>query len=308
MTQSFGGARETEVGFGDLCTALEEKMAVRIITDSASDIPQTAAEKWGIEVIPLKVRFGEEEFLDGVTLSPHDFYKKLVETDEIPKTSQISPYEYSEHFRAAEEAGDELIYFCLSSGVSGSYQSACIAASDFSDNIHIVDTKQFCISEYIIVQRAVELRSQGLNAKEIVDTITGEMDRVHVIAVFDTLEYLKLGGRLSSAAAFAGNLLMIKPVITIEDGKVKIIGKARGSKNSHNMLMEFVKKTGGIDFDRPICLAYAGFNDDVLRKYVEDSKVLYEGNEDKLQYAEVGATIGTYSGPGAIALAYFEKR
>ena len=283
-------------------------MAVRIITDSASDIPQAAAEKWGIEVIPLKVRFGEEEFLDGVTLRPHDFYKKLVETDEIPKTSQISPYEYSEHFRAAEEAGDELIYFCLSSGVSGSYQSACIAASDFSDHIHIVDTKQFCISEYIIVQRAVELRSQGLNAKEIVDTITGEMDRVHVIAVFDTLEYLKLGGRLSSAAAFAGNLLMIKPVITIEDGKVKIIGKARGSKNSHNMLMEFVKKTGGIDFDRPICLAYAGFNDDVLRKYVEDSKVLYEGNEDKLQYAEVGATIGTYSGPGAIAFAYFEKR
>ncbi len=283
-------------------------MAVRIITDSASDIPQTAAEKWGIEVIPLKVRFGEEEFLDGVTLSPHDFYKKLVETDEIPKTSQISPYEYSEHFRAAQEAGDELIYFCLSSGVSGSYQSACIAASDFSDNIHIVDTKQFCISEYITVQRAVELRSQGLDAKEILEIITGELDRVHVISVFDTLEYLKLGGRLSSAAAFAGNLLMIKPVITIEDGLVKVIGKARGSKNSHNMLMEFVKKTGGIDFDRPICLAYSGFNDDMLKKYVEDSKVLYEGNEDKLQYTEVGATIGTYAGPGAIALAYFEKR
>jgi DegV family protein with EDD domain len=282
-------------------------MAVRIITDSASDIPQTTAKEWGIEVIPLKVRFGEEEFLDGVTLTPHDFYKKLVETDEIPKTSQISPYEYSQHFKAAEEAGDELIYFCLSAGVSGSYQSACIAADDFSDNIHVVDTKQFCISQYIIVQRAVEMRDQGMNAKEIVDAISEEMKRAHVISVFDTLEYLKLGGRLSSAAAFAGNLLMIKPVITIEDGLVKVIGKARGSKNSHNMLMEFVQKTGGIDFTRPICLAYSGFSDDVLTKYVEDSKVLYEGNEDKLQYAKVGATIGTYSGPGAIALAYFEK-
>lgn len=283
-------------------------MAVRIITDSASDIPQSTAKEWGIDVIPLKVRFGEEEFLDGVTLPPQEFYKKLVETDEIPKTSQISPYEYAQHFKAALENGDEVIYFSLSAGVSGSYQSACIAAEDLEGDVNIVDTRQFCISEYIIVQRAVQLRDQGMNAAEIVETIKEEMDRVHVISAFDTLEYLKLGGRLSSAAAFAGNLLMIKPVITIEDGLVKVIGKARGSKNSHNMLMEFVRKTGGIDFDRPICLAYSGFNDDVLKKYVEDSRILYEGHEDKLQYAKVGATIGTYSGPGAIALAYFEKR
>ena len=282
-------------------------MAVRIITDSASDISQEKAKEWGITVLPLKVRFGDEEFLDGVTLSSTDFYKKLVETDEIPKTSQISPYDYSEEFRKADEAGDEIIYFSLSAGVSGSYQSACIAAEDFSDNINIVDTKQFCISEYIIVQRAVQLRDQGLNAKEIIDTITPELQKAHVIAVFDTLEYLKLGGRISSAAAFAGNILMIKPVITIEDGVVMVIGKARGSKNGHNMLMEFVKKTGGIDFDKPICLAYSGFSDEILKKYVEDSKVLYEGQEDKIQYAVAGATIGTYTGPGAIALAYFEK-
>jgi fatty acid-binding protein DegV len=100
---------------------------------------------------------------------------------------------------------------------------------------------------------------------------------------------------------------MIKPVITIEDGLVKIIGKARGSKNSHNMLMEFVKNTGGINFDKPVTLAYSGFSDDYLKKYVEDSRALYDGYEDRLQYAIVGATIGTYSGPGAIALAYFEK-
>jgi DegV family protein with EDD domain len=282
-------------------------MSVRIATDSASDISQERAKEWGIEVIPLKVRFGEEEFLDGVTLTGRDFYKKLVETDEIPKTSQISPYEYSAIFREAEEAGDELIFFSLSSGVSGSYQSACLAATEYSDNIHVIDTKQFCISEFIIVQRAVQMRDQGMGAKEIVAAISKEMKKAHVIAVFDTLEYLKLGGRLSAAAAFAGSMLMIKPVITIENGEVKVIGKARGSRNSHNMLMEFVRNNGGIDFDRPICLAYSGFSDDILKKYVEDSKSLYEGNEEKLQYATVGATIGTYSGPGAIALAYFEK-
>ena len=282
-------------------------MAVRIMTDSASDISQELAKKWGITVLPLKVRFGEEEFLDGVTLVGKDFYKKLVETDEVPKTSQISPYEYSEEFRKAKEAGDDIIYFCLSSGVSGSYQSACIAAKDFGEGIYVVDTRQFCISEYIIVQRAVQLRDQGKSAEELLEVLENEMKKVHVIAVFDTLEYLKLGGRISSAAAAIGNLLTIKPVITIEDGAVKIIGKARGSKNSHNMLMEFVEKTGGIDFTRPICLAYSGFSDEMLMKYVEDSKVLYEGNEDKLQYAIVGATIATYSGPGATALAYFEK-
>ncbi len=282
-------------------------MAVRIATDSASDISQERAKEWGITVIPLRVRFGEEEFLDGVTLSSEDFYKKLVETDEVPKTSQITPFEFAEVFKAADEANDELIFFSISAGVSGSYQSACLAAADYSDNIHVVDTRQFCISEFIIVQRAVQLRDQGMGAKEIVDVISEEMKKAHVISVFDTLEYLKLGGRLSSAAAFAGSVLMIKPVITIENGEVKVIGKARGSRNSHNMLMEFVKKTGGIDFERPICLAYSGFSDEMLRKYVEDSKSLYEGNEDKLQYATVGATIGTYAGPGAIALAYFEK-
>lgn len=282
-------------------------MAVRIVTDSASDISQDLAKEWGITVLPLKVRFGEEEFLDGVTLSAADFYRKLIETDEIPKTSQISPYEYSREFEEADKAGDELIYFSLSSGVSGSYQSACIAANDHSDNIYVIDTQQFCISEYIIVQRAVELRDMGMNAKEISETIKKEMKKAHVIAIFDTLEYLKLGGRLSSAAAFAGNLLKIKPVITIDEGVVKVIGKARGSKNSHNMLMEFVNTHGGINYDMPACLAYSGFSDEVLKKYVEDSKALYEGHEDKIQYAVAGATIGTYTGPGAIALAYFEK-
>lgn len=282
-------------------------MGVRIITDSASDISQERAKEWGITVLPLKVRFGDEEYLDGVTLSCKEFYGKLVETDEIPKTSQIAPFEYEEEYKKAVDAGDEVICFTLSSGVSGSYQSACIAAQDYEDKVFVIDTKQFCISEFIIVQRAVLLMDKGLSAKVIVEQISQEMKKAHVIAVFDTLEYLKLGGRISSAAAFAGNVLMLKPVLTIEEGVVKVIGKARGSKNSHNMLMEFVKNTGGIDFDMPICLAYAGFNDDILKKYVEDSKSLYEGNEEKLQYAEVGATIGTYSGPGAIAFAFFEK-
>ena len=283
-------------------------MAIRIAVDSASDISQETAAAWGIQVIPLKVRFGETEYLDGVTLKSEEFYEKLIETDEIPKTSQITPYEYGQIFEAAKEAGDELLCFCLSSGVSGSFQSACMAAADYEDGICVIDTKQFCISEYIIVERAVQLRDAGLSAKEIAERIEVEKKDAHVLAIFDTLEYLKLGGRLSAAAAFAGGLLAIKPVITIENGEVSIIGKARGSRNGNNLIIQSVKKLGGIDFDRPICLGYTGFTDQMLQKYVQDSKALYEGHEDKLKVAKVGATIGTYAGPGAIAMAFFTRK
>ncbi len=283
-------------------------MSIRIIADSASDISQDLAAKWGITVLPLRVRFGEEEYLDGVTLSNRSFYEKLIETDVVPKTSQIPPFEYEKHFAEAVAAGDDVICFCLSSGVSGSYQSACIAAQDFADHVTVIDSRQFCISYYIIVERAVQLRDLGCPAGEIVSRISEELKDAHVIAVFNTLEYLRLGGRIGNAAAFAGNLISLKPVLTIEEGVVKVIGKARGSRNSSNLLIKGIQNLGGIDFDRPVALGYTGFSDEVLQKYVSDSKFLYEGYEDRLEYASVGATIGTYAGPGAIAVAFFAKK
>ena len=282
-------------------------MAIRIITDSASDIPQETAIEWNIRVIPLKVRFGEEEFLDGVTMTYDKFYARLVESDELPKTSQIPPFEYEEEFRKGVEAGDDVIYLSLSSGVSGCYQSACIAAEEFDGKVYVIDTKQFCISEYIIVQRAVQLRDEGKTAAEIVDIIEEEKKNARVIALFDTLEYLKMGGRISAAAAMAGGVLSIKPVITIENGEVAVVGKARGSKNGNNMLIQYIDKHGGIDYDKPMCLAYSGLSDDLLVKYKEDSKHLYVDYVEDIPTEHVGATIGTYAGPGAIACAYFHK-
>ncbi len=282
-------------------------MGIMIVTDSASDISQELAEKWNIKVLPLKIRFGEKEFLDGVTLTYDKFYQKLIESDELPKTSQIPPFEYEETFREAVDKGDDVICLCLSQGVSGCYQSACLAAQDFGDAVHVIDTTQFCISEYILVERAVNLRDEGKSAAEITDIIEKEKKYARVISVFDTLEYLKLGGRISSAAAIAGGVLAIKPVITIEDGKVAVVGKARGSKNGNNLLMQFIDKHGGIDYDKPVCLGYTGLSDEMLLKYKEDSKHLYEGHVDNLPIAHVGAAIGTYAGPGAIACAYFHK-
>ena len=287
---------------------MELSKKVRILTDSGSDISQNQAREWDIRVIPLSVSFGDQEYLDGVTLSNREFYEKLVETSVLPKTSQIPPYGYEQEFIKALRAGYEhVICFTLSSGVSGSYQSACLAAKKFDGQVTVIDTKQFCISQLIIVERAVQLRDQGLSAQELVSRIREELPQAHVIAVFDTLEYLKLGGRLSAAGAFAGHLLSIKPVLTIEKGKVKIIGRARGSKNSHNQLMRAVEELG-IDWERPVCLGYTGLSDLVLTKYVKDSQALYEGHENCLKSVTVGATIGTYAGPGAIAVAFFEKK
>ncbi len=288
-------------------------MSVRIITDSASDISQELAKELNITVLPLKVRFGEEEFLDGVTLSNRQFYERLIETDEIPKTSQITPFEYRNHFEKAVKAGEQVICFTLSSGVSGSYQSACVAAQEFEGDVFVVDTQQFCISEAIIVERAVQMRDRGMDAAAVFEAIEVEKKDAHVLAIFNTLEYLKLGGRISAAAAFAGGLLSLKPVLTIEDGVVKILGKARGSRNGNNMLTEFAEKLGGIDFERPFCFGYTGFSDETLKKYIHDSARLYEDkidvkDPDKFRIHKVGATIGTYAGPGAIAVAFFAAK
>lgn len=288
-------------------------MSVRIITDSASDISQELAKELNITVLPLKVRFGEEEFLDGVTLSNRQFYERLIETDEIPKTSQITPFDYRNHFEKAVKAGEQVVCFALSSGVSGSYQSACVAAQEFEGDVFVVDTQQFCISEAIIVERAVQMRDSGMDAAAIYTAIEEEKKDAHVLAIFNTLEYLKLGGRISAAAAFAGGLLSLKPVLTIEDGVVKILGKARGSRNGNNMLTEFAQKLGGIDFERPFCFGYTGFSDETLKKYIHDSARLYEdkidvNDPDKFRIHKVGATIGTYAGPGAIAVAFFAAK
>ncbi len=280
-------------------------MAVKIIADSASDVPQSTAEKWGITVIPLKVRFGDNEYQDGKTLSNVEFYERLIETDIVPKTSQIPPAEYIDEFEKAVNEGDEVVCLVISSEVSGCFQSATIAAGDFDDKIHIIDTKQFCISYYVLVEYAVRLRDEGKSADEIVAALEEAKTRVKVLSVFDTLEYLKAGGRLSSTAAFVGNVLSIKPVVTITDGIVEVIGKARGSKNGNNILNQTIEKLGGIDFSMPICFGYTGLSDDMLQKYIKDGKNIYEGKIDSLNIVSVGATIGTYAGPGAIAVAFF---
>lgn len=283
-------------------------MGVRIIVDSAADYTLKEAAAQGLRIVPLKTIFGDVEYADGVDLAGTRFYEKLVESDVLPHTSQATPFDFAAALGEVPE-GDEAVIVTLSSKLSGTYQSACVAAAEpaFSGRVFVVDSESATIGERILVDRGCELRDAGAGAGEIAAALNAEKRDVCLIAVLDTLEYLKRGGRISAAAAAVGSLLSIKPVVGVIDGEVAVLGRARGSRQGNNLLRERARATG-IDWDRPLHLAYSGFSDKLLRKYVEDSRDMFEAHRDQIDASVVGSTIGTHAGPGAIALAYFAPR
>ncbi|MBQ5598900.1 MAG: DegV family protein [Lachnospiraceae bacterium] len=282
-------------------------MAVRFIIDSAADIVPAEAEALGLIHLPLKVIFGEEEYSDSVDLTHHEFYEKLIENDEIPTTSQINPGVFMSAYQKVADNGDTAVVITLSGKLSGTYQSAMIALDGFEDKIFVVDSESVCVGERILIQLGLKLRDQGLSAAEIAAELDLQKKHVRVLALLDTLEYLKKGGRISAAVAFAGNLLSIKPVIAIENGEVSLVGKARGSKKGNNLLRELITNCGGINFDKPFALAYSGLSDRLLQKYIEDSSEIWSSHAETLPISTVGCTIGTHAGPGAVAVAFFEN-
>ena len=279
-------------------------MSVKIVTDSAADLTQEYLDK--LIRVPLSVSFGDEEFFDGVTISHKEFYEKLIESDELPRTSQATPAAFEEVFEQAKKDGDEVVVLTLSSKLSGTYQSAMIAAADY-DNVCVVDTMTVAIAQGILAVLALQLADEGMDAKTIAARLEEEKEKVCLIAMLDTLEYLKKGGRISAAAAFAGGVLSIKPVITVKDGVVEMLGKARGSKQGNNLLVKEIEKAGGADFSKPLLLGYTGLTDVLLNKYIADSAYIWEGNVSQLKTTTIGSAIGTHAGPGAIAVAFFKK-
>ncbi len=278
---------------------------IRIITDSGSDIPQGYNEH--ITVLPMSIRFGDDEYRDGVDINTTEFYEKLIESDELPATSLVSPAAFEDAFKQAIGNGERVVAITVSSKLSGTYQSAVLAAAEYPEDVFVVDSLNVACAEQILALRGVELIEQGLSAGEIAKELEAEREKIHILAVLDTLEYLKKGGRISSAVAFVGGALNLKPVVTCRDGEVAMIGKARGSKNGNNYLIQEIEKTSGIDFTKPIRLGYTGLSDVMLQKYIEDSKALWEGHSDSIKVSHIGSTIGTHVGPGAIAVAFFAK-
>ena len=280
-------------------------MAIRFIVDSGCDILPSEAKQLGIIHLPLKVLFGQQEYLDAVDLTHRAFYEKLVESDQLPTTCQVPPAEFAQAYENVVAAGDTAVVVTVSGKLSGTYQSAVIASEDYEDKIFVVDSESVSLGHRILIQQGLRYRDAGLSAREIAERLEQEKKQIRVLALLDTLEYLKKGGRISAATALAGSLLSIKPVVTVDEGAVVMAGKARGSKQGNNLLRVLVEKSGGIDFSRPLCLAYSGLSDMMLRKYIEDSEELWQGHADCLQIATVGCAIGTHAGPGAVAVAFF---
>ena len=282
-------------------------MSIKLIIDSASDISQDEANKLGIVLVPLEVRFNDDCYLDGVNITPKQFYEKLIENTELPKTSQINPFTFEEEYEKIVSGGDIAVVITISSKLSGTYRSACEAAKNYEGKVFVVDSLNACIGERLLGEYALRLISQGLSAEQVVNKLNEEKSKINVMAVLDTLKYLRKGGRISAVTAFAGEMFSIKPVVGVIGGEVKMVGKAIGSKKGNNLLNTLVEKKGGIDFDMPYGVVWSGIDDTVLKKYVADSAHLWEGYTDNVPAYMIGSTIGTHVGPGAVGVAFFEK-
>lgn len=279
-------------------------MKTRIIVDSTADLMPDIKER--VHIVPLTLRFGEEEYIDGVTIDNKTFYEKLVESDVLPTTSQATPDAFMGEYEKAKEAGEAAVVITLASQFSGTYQSAMIAAQEY-ENIYVVDSGTAAMGSGILVELALRLLEEGKTAGEIAQILEEEKQKIVIVALVDTLEYLKKGGRVSKTLAFAGGVLNIKPVLSVINGEIGMLGKARGSKMGNNLLIKEMEKVGGVDFSKPVLLGYSGISDALLLKYIEDSRHIWEGNLDQVRYTTVGSVIGTHAGPGAVVVAFFKN-
>lgn len=280
-------------------------MSVKIIVDSTADITRQVRSR--VDVVPLTIHFGDEEFIDRVTIDSHAFYEKLIESDVLPTTSQATPFAFEKAFADAVHQGYDVVCITCSSRLSGTYQSAVIAAEEFPGRVFVVDSQTIALGSAILTEYALGLADQGMDAQEISWRLLQKREKIRLLAMLDTLEYLKKGGRISSAVALAGGLLNIKPVLCIENGEIKMLGKARGSRQANNLLVQEIGRAGGVDFRKPLLLGYTGLSDVLLKKYIQDSAELWEGNVAELNYEVVGSVVGTHAGPGAVAVAFFAK-
>lgn len=279
---------------------------LRILTDSTADLPVTLAQRMQVELVPLQVTFENgETYRDGLDLPPEEFYQRLSECHKLPSTSQPSPEAFEKAFNDARDAGDELIAILLSSKISGTYQSAQIAASlvDY-DKIYLIDGLSATLGNQLLVRLAVELRDEGRPTGEIVSILEEEKRKVRLLAVVDDLKYFRKGGRLSGAEAFAGAVLGIKPVVGMKDGHVGLVGKARGLPGAYVALFKLLDQDGGLDRDKRYLVGYTAHHRAVepIQKYLIGNLHL-----PAAEVFHIGPVIGTHAGPGAAGIAYFAK-
>ena len=282
-------------------------MAVKFIIDSAADVIPSECEALGVTHLPLKVSFGDTEYADAVNLTHKEFYQQLTTNPNHPTTSQVTPAEFADAYKRLTANGDEVVAITISSKLSGTYQSAIIARDGYEGKVFVVDSLSATVGERLLLQISIQMAEAGASAQEIAEKLDEEKNRIRIFATLDTLEYLKKGGRISATTAVVGGLLNIKPAISVVDGEVVSIGKARGNKGANTLLRQLIQGTAGIDLNKPMCLAYSGISDENLQKFSAENTDLWAGHAGAMSIASVGCVIGAHVGPGAVAVAFIEK-
>ncbi|HHV64566.1 MAG TPA: DegV family protein [Peptococcaceae bacterium] len=279
-------------------------MAIKIVTDSTCDLPRNLAEELRVSIVPLKVLFGEEVYRDGIDLSNAEFYAKMAQHKELPTTAQVNPGEFSAEFLKHLENGDEIIGIFISAKLSGTYSSAVIAKESLAGkgSIYLVDSKSATIGLGMLVIQAARMAREGKSAQEIVRWLENARERIIFYGIINNLENLKKGGRLSSTAALAGNLLGIKPIITLQDGAVTVAGKARGQKKAYCRILEEAQSKTNLD-QKMVCIAHAAAPAELLEF---KQKLLEKCKPQELIEFEIGSVIGTHTGAGCIGFCCLE--
>lgn len=281
---------------------------IRIVTDSMSDISQQEAENWGITVVPLSVRFGEEEYLDGVEMDDLTFFHRLSQVKELPKTSQVPPERFKTAFRhLLDNNEDEILCITGSSGLSGTYQSAVLARemSHLKERIVIVDSLSASVGEAMLVWEAIRCLPTAESAAQLGSHLEKLVERNHLIGCFEELKYLVMGGRLHAALGKVGTSLHIKPLLRMTDGKLHQVGFVRSLPKGRQWYLDRLEECPP-DPAFPIMIAGAMCDEEValVKEAIEGSGIA-SGTEILCRH--IGAVIGTYVGPNMTTLAWVAK-
>lgn len=277
---------------------------VKILTDSSCDLSPARCEELGVEMLPITVNFGGESYRAHLDISNEEFYQKLAAASELPKTAQITPAFFQDKFQAYKEAGDDVVCLFISSQMSGTLQSAKMAKNLVgAEKIYLPDTLNVTFALGLLVEEAVKMRDQGMSAAQIAQEVEALVPRVRLWALIDDLKYLKMGGRLSATSALVASILGICPIITLENGLVEVVGKARGKKAAFKFIQNLIAKEP-ISGDFSVTVGHAAVpktRDDFIEFLSAELK------KRQVHKMDIGSIVGTHTGPGACGLAYIRK-
>ena len=279
-------------------------MAIRIVTDTTCDLPESIAKKHNVTIVPLKVIFGEKEYVEGVDITKEEFYQKLAVAEELPSTAQVNPEEFTRVFKEILDQGDEIIGIFIGSKLSGTYQSAFIAETNLgSGKISLIDTETVAIGAMQVVLTAIDLVNQGKSRTLIVSALEAMKRHARLYFIIDTLKYLKKGGRIKASAAAVGEVLNVKPILTISDGLVDSASKARGLKKAFAEVAHLISHSEQTLDGRRIILGHTNAKENLalFREWIEKNYAPTEIIE-----TDIGPVVGTHAGPGAVAVSFIE--